>query len=88
MPPHAAHVPGKTRFHFGHRRPLRAMWISPIRNLARQFDSLGADRAAIEVKLFGGADVFGVFSQFIPAYRRRLNAESALRILSDEGFAI
>lgn len=59
-----------------------------VRNLARQFDSLGADRAAIEVKLFGGADVLTVSANSSRLTVGALNAESALRILSDEGFAI
>ena len=59
-----------------------------IRDLARQFDELGAKRDEVEVKLFGGGDVLA-----IPASSRRptvgrLNSEVAMKVLAEEGFGI
>ncbi len=57
-----------------------------VRELAAQFDALGATRVETEIKLFGGADVLGV-----PPHSSRpsiglLNCESALRVLEAEGY--
>ena len=59
-----------------------------IRDLARQFDRLGACRAEIEVKLFGGGDVLSVGRQNARPTVGRLNCESALKVLQDEGFGV
>jgi chemotaxis protein CheD len=60
-----------------------------IRYLAQQFDTLGARRDEVEVKLFGGADV-------LPLLRERtdrptvgaLNCQSAIEVLQQEGFQV
>jgi chemotaxis protein CheD len=60
-----------------------------IRDLARQFDHLGASRNEVEVKLFGGADVLPVNSQ--PNARTtvgKLNASTATEVVGAEGFAV
>ena len=60
-----------------------------IRYLARQFDGLGARRAEVEIKVFGGADVLPVR----PDRSARLtvgaqNSRAALDVLREEGFAV
>ncbi|WP_348263386.1 chemotaxis protein CheD [Telmatobacter sp. DSM 110680] len=57
-----------------------------IREIAHQFDSLGATRREVEVKLFGGADVLAS-SRKNPTVGS-MNAETALRVLQDEGFQL
>jgi chemotaxis protein CheD len=59
-----------------------------IRDLARQFDARGARRSEVQVKLFGGADVLMVSTEESRPTVGRLNCESALRVLSDEGFDV
>jgi len=60
-----------------------------IRHLARQFDELGARRAEVEVKLFGGADVLLVSdAAATKATVGKLNCEAAIEVLRDEGFAV
>lgn len=59
-----------------------------IRDLARQFDSLGVRREEIEVKLFGGGDVLVVSNAASRPTVGRLNCESALRVLDEEGFNV
>ena len=60
-----------------------------ICHLARQFDSLGAHRGEVEVKVFGGADVLPVSSSSSSRPTvGRLNGESALRVLREEGFDV
>jgi chemotaxis protein CheD len=60
-----------------------------IRYLAQQFDTLGASRRELEVKLFGGADVLPV-----PGARRHkptvgaLNCRAAIEVLHEEGFTV
>lgn len=59
-----------------------------IRDLARQFDALGARRGEVEVKLFGGGDVLlGAGDSARPTVGR-LNIEAAMRVLEEEGFAV
>ncbi len=60
-----------------------------IRDLARQFDELGAVRKEVQVKLFGGADVLMV-SEAAAAKPTvgRLNCESAVEIVRSEGFEV
>jgi chemotaxis protein CheD len=60
-----------------------------IRYLARQFDALGARRAEVEIKVFGGADVLPVH----PDRSGRLtvgaqNSRAALDALGEEGLAV
>lgn len=57
-----------------------------IREIACEFDSLGATRREVEVKLFGGADVLA--SSRKSATVGRMNAETALRVLEEEGFNV
>jgi chemotaxis protein CheD len=59
-----------------------------IRDLARQFDALGARRGEVEVKLFGGADVLLVVSAASRPTVGRLNCETAIRVLHEEGFDV
>ena len=59
-----------------------------IRDLAQQFDSLGARRAEIEVKLFGGGDVLLVINPASRPTVGRLNLEAALKVLEEEGFTV
>jgi chemotaxis protein CheD len=59
-----------------------------IRDLARQFDSLGASRSEIEVKLFGGGDVLVVGNPAARPTVGRLNCGAALKVLRDEGFEV
>jgi chemotaxis protein CheD len=60
-----------------------------IRDLVRQFDSRGARREEIEVKLFGGGDVLVVVN---PSAARptvgKLNRETAVRVLREEGLDV
>ena len=60
-----------------------------IRYLAQQFDTLGASRKELVVKVFGGADVLPV------AHARRykptvggLNCRAAIEALAEEGFTV
>jgi chemotaxis protein CheD len=58
-----------------------------IRDLARQFDELGAVRKEVQVKLFGGADVLRVSEAAASKPTvGRLNWESAVEIVRAEGF--
>jgi chemotaxis protein CheD len=59
-----------------------------IRDLVRQFDSLGARRGEVEVKLFGGADVLPAVSAGSRPTVGKLNCEAALRVLREEDFAV
>jgi chemotaxis protein CheD len=59
-----------------------------IRELAQRFDALGIARARVVVKIFGGADVLHVSTEASRPTVGRLNCESALRVLRDEGFEI
>lgn len=61
---------------------------SCIRSLSSQFDLLGAARAEVQVKVFGGADVnFVNISDARPTVGRQ-NSEAAIRGLADEGYGI
>jgi chemotaxis protein CheD len=59
-----------------------------IRDLARQFDALGANRNEVEVKLFGGGDVLVMASNAKRQTVGRLNSEVAIKVLAEEGFAV
>jgi chemotaxis protein CheD len=59
-----------------------------IRDLAAQFDALGASRRQIEIKLFGGADVLQVREEGSRPSVGRMNREMALEILRSEGFDV
>jgi chemotaxis protein CheD len=58
-----------------------------IRDLARKFDLLGVNRREIQVKLFGGGDVLLIGQSSRPTVGK-LNCESALRTLREEGFEV
>jgi chemotaxis protein CheD len=60
-----------------------------IRDLARQFDELGATRTETEVKLFGGGDVLLVSEEgAVKPTVGKLNCEMALQVLLDEGYEV
>lgn len=59
-----------------------------IRDLAQQFDALGARRSEVEVKIFGGGDVLLMASNGTRPTVGKLNIEVALRVLEEEGFSI
>ncbi len=62
---------------------------SSIRDIARQLDELGAVRAEVQVKLFGGADVLLVSdAASANATVGKLNCEAAIEVLRAEGFAV
>jgi chemotaxis protein CheD len=58
-----------------------------IRDLARQFDELGATRTEVQVKLFGGADVLLVGHTSKPTVGR-LNYETAIEVARAEGLQV
>ena len=59
-----------------------------IRDLAQQFDSRGAQRAEIEVKVFGGGDVLLVVNPGSRPTVGKMNCDAAIKILRDEGFNV
>lgn len=62
---------------------------SSIRDIARQFDALGAVRRELEVKLFGGGDVLLVSEAALARPTiGKLNCDAALEVLLAEGFHV
>ncbi len=59
-----------------------------IRDLAAQFDALGAMRRDVEIKVFGGADVLRTETEGSRPTVGRLNRERALEVLRAEGFSV
>lgn len=59
-----------------------------IRDMARQLDALGVQRREAQVKLFGGCDVLPVAAASARPTVGKLNASTALRVLSEEGFLL
>jgi chemotaxis protein CheD len=59
-----------------------------IRDLARQFEELGARSGEVQVKLFGGGDVLLVTNAASRPTVGKLNCEVALRVLDEEGFNV
>jgi chemotaxis protein CheD len=59
-----------------------------IRDIASQFDALGASRNEVQVKLFGGADVLLVVNEASRPTVGKLNCDAALRVLRDHGFQV
>jgi chemotaxis protein CheD len=56
-----------------------------IRYLAEQFDALGARRADLEIKVFGGADVLPVAIRSVPKPTiGALNCQAALEVLQEQ----
>jgi chemotaxis protein CheD len=60
-----------------------------VRDIARRFDELGARRADVQVKLFGGGDVLLVSeaASSIPTVGK-LNCEAAIEVVGSEGFNV
>jgi chemotaxis protein CheD len=71
------------------RSDLHRYVDSSIRDIARQFDTLGLNRSSVEVKTFGGGDVLRGFDGAVgrPTVGR-LNRQSAERVIESEGFAV
>ncbi len=59
-----------------------------IRDLAQQFDALGARRNEIEVKVFGGGDVLETGHHSTLPTVGSLNIEVAVKVLEEESFYI
>jgi chemotaxis protein CheD len=59
-----------------------------IRDMAKQFEALGARREEVLVKVFGGADVLAVPQRHRRPTVGRLNRDTAERTLREEGFRI
>jgi len=59
-----------------------------IRDIARQFNALGARPAEVEVKLFGGGDVLSMVNDAARPTVGKLNSEVAIMVLEEEGFAV
>jgi chemotaxis protein CheD len=59
-----------------------------IRYLVRQFDALGACRAELEIKLFGGADVLPVTGTRDRPTVGALNCKIAAEVLAEEGLTV
>jgi chemotaxis protein CheD len=59
-----------------------------IRDLVKQFDAMGARRGEVLVKLFGGGDVLIVSNDASRPTIGKLNCESALRVLTEEGLDV
>ena len=61
---------------------------SCIQELAQRFDQLGVPRAEVQVKIFGGADMFAVDPYSTRSSIGKLNREIAVEILGAEGFHV
>lgn len=59
-----------------------------IRDLARQFDRIGAARGELEIKLFGGADVLKVSPSSTRLTVGKQNCEVAMKVLIEEGLGV
>jgi chemotaxis protein CheD len=59
-----------------------------IRHLAEQFDSLGASRRELEIKIFGGADVLAACERGGRPTVGRLNCLVAEQVLEEEGLTV
>ena len=59
-----------------------------IRDLARQFDALGARRDEVEVKVFGGGDVLLTTADGSRPTVGSLNINVAMSLLEEEGFKV
>lgn len=60
-----------------------------IRDLLRQFEQLGAMRAELQVKLFGGGDVLLVTEAgCMKPTVGKMNCEAAIEVLRDEGLQL
>ena len=59
-----------------------------IHDMLGQFDALSVHREEIQVKLFGGGDVLLVSNETTRPTVGRMNYETALRVLSEEGLEV
>ena len=59
-----------------------------IRDIAQQFDLLGVRRSEVQVKLFGGGDVLLVANESSRPTVGKMNIDTALRVLREEGFEV
>ena len=59
-----------------------------IYQLSSQFQQLGLQRSAVQVKLFGGADVLAKVTPSTRPTVGRLNYETALTLLQQDGYTI
>jgi chemotaxis protein CheD len=59
-----------------------------IRSLTDRFGALGIARDEMTVKLFGGADVLSIPTETSRSSVGRMNRETALRVLREQGLAI
>lgn len=59
-----------------------------IRDLAKQFDALGASRSEVEVKVFGGGDVLAIAGTANHPTVGSQNSETAMKVLAEEGFEV
>ncbi len=85
--PMLPHLPAKPGVSVGRSAGRRYVDYA-IRDLARQFDAMGASRDEIEVKLFGGGDVLDMVSSTKRPTVGRLNSEAAMKVLAEEGFGV
>ena len=73
----------------GMARASRRRYVDfAIREMARRLDSLGARRGEAQVKLFGGCDVLPVAAGNTRPTVGWLNAETALRVVAEEGLTL
>lgn len=86
LPRHPENASANSRLSLQHSR--RYLDFS-IRDMARQFDQLGAVRSEVQVKLFGGADVLlvGNAASSKPTVGK-MNCEAALEVVKSEGLAV
>lgn len=78
--------PGKSYSSSGNSR--RYLDFS-IREMARQFDELGARRSEVQVKLFGGADVLAVNrATAAKPTVGKMNCDVAVEVVRSEGFEV
>jgi chemotaxis protein CheD len=72
-----------------HRTPTNTRYVDfAIRNMASQFDALGARRSEVQIKLFGGADVLATNDSSTRSTVGAMNREVALQVIEEEGFRI
>jgi chemotaxis protein CheD len=83
LPSYPVNSPGKPSLAAGRRFVDFA-----IRDLARQFDSLGVSRREVQVKLFGGGDVLLMSNETSQPTVGKLNCEAALKVLREEDFEV
>jgi chemotaxis protein CheD len=79
--------PTKPPFPLNHAAGRRYVDFA-IRELAEQFDTLGARRQEVEIKLFGGGDVLVSGNEFARPTVGMLNIEVAQMVLEEEGFGV